>query len=130
MRSKRIGMIIICFLISFYLFSFSYVQAAGLSWQEIWGQAQNFIHTGMQTPTISPGALADNLIPIAQILVGIATVVLVIVTLIMGIKYMVSKPEDRAKLKQQLVGLVVATAVVFGAQFIWALMYNFMKDLF
>ena len=130
MKGKKIRVILITFLILFCVFSFSYVQAEGLSMDSIWQQGQSFIEQGKSKETISTDSLKTNLIPIAQILVGIATVVLVIVTLIMGIKYMVSKPDDKAKLKQQLVGLVIATAVVFGAQFIWALMYNFMKDLF
>ena len=62
-------------------------------------------------------------------LVAIGSVVLVIVTTIMGIKYIMGGPDKRAQLKQQLVGLVVATIVIFAAQAIWALVYNFMTDL-
>ena len=37
----------------------------------------------------------------------------------MGIKYLTSGPEARAKLKVQLIGVVVAGLVIFGAYYIW-----------
>ena len=52
----------------------------------------------------------------------------VVVATIMGIKYMVANPEEKAKLKTQLIGLVVATIVIFAAQFIWSTIYKFFVD--
>ena len=68
-------------------------------------------------------------IPIAQILVAAGNIVVVIAVVVMGIKYMVANPEDRAKLKSQLVGLAVATCVIFGAQFIWKICYSLFSTL-
>ena len=69
------------------------------------------------------------IMPIAQALVAVAAGVLVVVTCIMGVKYATAtSPETQAKLKKQLIGLVVSIVVVFGAHAIWTIVYNFMKD--
>jgi hypothetical protein len=45
--------------------------------------------------------------------------VMVAVTTYMGIKYLTAGPEAQAKLKVQLVGLVVSGMVIFGSYYIW-----------
>lgn len=94
-------------------------------------QGKNFIKTGAgEKPVIDNSKVAEAIIPVAQALVAIATVVLVVVTVVMGIKYMICESaEKKAKLKTQLIGLVVSTIVVFGAQVIWSVLYNFMKNI-
>lgn len=68
--------------------------------------------------------------PIARVLVTVGTIILVVLTVIWGIKYMTCPtPDQRAKLKTQLIGFVVATVVIFGAQFIWSTVYDFMYNL-
>ena len=62
---------------------------------------------------------------IGRTLVVIGIVTLMIVILIMGIKWIVATPEKQAKLKEQLIGLVVATVVIFGAVGIW----NFVRGI-
>jgi len=54
--------------------------------------------------------------------------VLVSVTIIMVIKYMFATPDEAAKLKQQLIGLVVSAVVVLGATAIWKIVYNVLKS--
>lgn len=99
------------------------------TWDQMASQASAFISQGKEKDVINSSDVASTIMPIAQALVAIATGVLVVVTCIMGIKYATSSsPDERAKLKKQLVGLVVSVIVVFGAQAIWAIVYNFMKD--
>lgn len=57
---------------------------------------------------------------LGQILTMVGAGVMVAATSYMGIKYMVSPPDKQAALKQQLVGLVVAGIVIFGAYGIWS----------
>ncbi|MBP3463050.1 MAG: hypothetical protein ACI4VN_04930 [Clostridia bacterium] len=64
------------------------------------------------------------IVPIANILTAIGVFVLVGVTIVMGIKYMFATPEEAAKLKQQLIGLVVSAVVVLGATAVWKIVYN------
>lgn len=64
-------------------------------------------------------------IGIGRVLVVIGIVTILIVTLIMGIRWIVATPDKQAKLKEQLIGLVVATVVIFGAVGIW----NFVRGI-
>lgn len=101
------------------------------SWKEIDSMASDFIEKGKQdsaTIASTEKKMSDIVIPIAQILVAIGTIVVVVAATVMGIKYMVASPEEKAKLKTQLIGLVVATIVIFAAQFIWSTVYNFFVD--
>ena len=99
------------------------------SLSDILAQGKDFINQGSQSVKIDEGSLANTFIPIARILVAIGTVVLVVVTAIMGIQYMVASPDEKAKLKVKLVGLVVSTIVIFGAQTIWSTLYKFFNSL-
>ena len=99
------------------------------TWDELASDAKTFISKGKEKNIINSSDVATTIMPIAQTLVAIATGVLVVVTAIMGIKYATTtSPDEQAKLKKQLVGLVVSVIVVFGAQAIWAVIYNFMKN--
>ncbi len=107
----------------------SFATADVKTWDEMAQQAQEFLNQGKATTVISSDDVANTIMPIAQALVAFASAVLVVVTLIMGIKYATAtSPDVQAKLKKQMIGLVVSIIVVFGAQAIWAIVYNFMKD--
>ena len=73
---------------------------------------------------VNAGELKQIVIPVINILTVIGVFVLVAVTIIMGIKYMFATPDVAAKLKQQLIGLVVSAVVVLGATAIWKIVYN------
>ena len=62
-------------------------------------------------------------------LVGIGVVTVLIVAAIMAIKWLTATPDKQAKLKQQLIGLVVATVVIFGAVGIWNFVINMMDNV-
>ena len=91
-------------------------------------KADKFIDEGKKEgeTLLSDNDLKNLVLPIARTLVAAATIIVTIVTMILGIKYMIANPDDKAKLKQKLVGLVISTIVIYGAQGIWALLYNFM----
>lgn len=97
--------------------------------EEIQQQANNFLQQGSGNPGINAGKIGDILRPLAGFLLGIGTVVLVVVTAVMGIKYMAATPEGRGKLKTQLIGIAVSAIVLYGAYGIWSLVYTIMTDL-
>lgn len=101
------------------------------SFQEIFDKAKSFEWIGLPGANniLSQQTLEEMFIPIGQVLVTIAGVVLVVVTLIMAIKYLTANAEQRGKLKQQLVGLVVSTVVIYGAVGIWSIIKNFMENI-
>ncbi len=73
--------------------------------------------------------MGNILKPIVGILTAIGVIVLVVVTIIMGIKYMFATPEEAAKLKQQLIGLVVSAVVVLGATAIWGIVLDVLNKI-
>ena len=122
--------IIISMIFASWICTTNYTMAA-TSLKDIDSMAKDFIDAGStETGTISSTEkkMSDIVIPIAQILVTIGTITVVVAATIMGIKYMVANPEEKAKLKTQLIGLVVATIVIFGAQFIWSSVYKLFVD--
>ena len=101
-------------------------------WDTMKNKANAFIEEGKNQggdTVISETDLQNFAMPIARALLAIAGVVATVVTVIMGIQYSMASPSDKAKLKQKLIGLVVSIIVIFGAQGIWALVYNFMTTV-
>ena len=94
-------------------------------------QATSWINNGEELgKNILPSSdLQKTFVPIGQVLVAVATIVVLVVTIIMGIKYITANPEEKGKLKQQLIGLVVSIVVIYGAVGIWNLVQNIMKSL-
>lgn len=123
---------IICILLLSLILIFSSipqkVNAASLSWSDIENSAKGFLEEGENQYDLDETQLQNIVIPISQILVVVGNIVVVIAMAVMAIKYIVSSPEDKAKLKTQLVGVIVAAVVIFGAQFIWSTMYNLFQS--
>ena len=111
---------------------FSKNSMAMQDWDSMKEQADGFIQKGESEggDTVIPQESLQNFaMPIARTLLAIASGVLAVVTIIVGIQYSMANPSDKAKLKQKLVGLLVSTIVIFGAQGIWAIMYKFMTQV-
>lgn len=108
---------------------FDKTNLAQISITDISGKAENFIGHGRdhQISGLKEDEIAIDFIPLGQILVIVANAVLVIVAVIMGIKWITANPEQQGKLKQQLIGLVVATAVIYGAVGIWTIVKDIMQ---
>lgn len=105
--------------------TFSYATDSPDDWLQ---QGKDFINTGSKGNTINVNDAKNALIPVGQALVAIASVILVVVTVVMGIKWMLCESaEEKAKLKTQLIGLTVSVIVIFGAQIIWSMVYSFMQ---
>ena len=95
------------------------------------GQASTFIETGRDS---SDGIkdltdIGNEFTTIGTVLTYIGVGILVGATGYMGILYMISPPERQAKLKQQLIGLVVSAIVIFGAYYIWQLLVTLLENV-
>ena len=108
-----------------------YSMAAGLSWDDITSSAKEFITKGENkgSSTFSDQDIEGLTVPLANILTAVGTIVIIIVIIVLGIKYSMATPEEAAKLKQQLIGVVVAGVVIFGAVMIWRIMYDIMDNV-
>ena len=112
-----------------FLSNISYVHADGQSlWKKMTGQIDSFKAIGEEVQVNTENVVAP-FVDLTQILTTIGAGVLVAVTTYMGIKYLTSGPEAQAKLKVQLIGLVVAGFVIFGAYFIWKVVLNFSNSI-
>ena len=107
--------------------SSSGTSSTDLSWDSIWKTANNWLDKA--DSKIDAGDVANKVLPIGQMLTAIGVAILFGGIIILGIKYMISEPEQKGKLKQQLIGLVVAGVVIFGAYTIWKLCYDFFTNL-
>lgn len=98
---------------------------------EMDSDAKSFINTGAKeakkaTKDVT-GAVGSNFRGIGQLLTYIGAGVMVAVVSYMGIKYMISPPDKQAALKQQLIGVVVAGVVIFGAYGIWSALISILS---
>ena len=87
-------------------------------------QASNFLNIGKNEFTsrnIQVNDITDVLMPLGRILTTIGVGIILCVAAVMGIKWVTAKPDEQAKLKEQLVGLAVAAVVVLGAYTIWSI---------
>ncbi len=126
----KLKAILLPIFISFILFLLPMNQSMAFpTFDEMSSQAQSWLDQGKSGNIVSEDKIADILLPIGQFLMGVAVVVLIVVTVILGIKYMTADPNTQAKLKQQMIGLVVSAAVIFGAVGIWRIVYSFMNSL-
>lgn len=119
MSSKVFRKIFFAVLIFYVIFSlFSSAQA--LTLKEMEEKAQNFIDVGSQNQgNINYQNVTKEFSDLGQILTMIGAGVMVAITTYMGIKYLTAGPEAQAKLKVQLIGVVVSGMVIFGAYYIW-----------
>ena len=116
LRKILVAVILLYVLVS----AFSNVKAITL--QQMQDKANNFINAGakqQEEQGIDYSEVTKELRDLGQILTMIAAGVMVGVTTYMGIKYVTSGPDAQAKLKQQLIGVIVSGIVIFGAYGIW-----------
>ena len=105
---------------------FNEVNAISLS--EMEGKASNFIGTGSNQTNISVTNVTKEFVELGKILTMIGAGVMVAVTAYMGIKYLTAGPEAQAKLKTQLIGVVVSGMVIFGAYHIWKIVITIASE--
>ncbi len=115
MKSKTLKVVVmIVMLLNIYLVIETNVYASTL-FGNIQSSAENFLQTGKNNQKIDASTAKTKILPIANMLVGIATVVFLIVGGIMGVQYMISGANERAQLKQKLIWFVISVVVVYGS---------------
>ncbi len=82
------------------------------------------------TPPITVSQAASDLAPVTNILFTIATTVIVITGLILGVKYMMSEPNDKSKIKEKVIWYFIAIVLVYSGIGIAQLVANFITKNF
>lgn len=90
-------------------------------------QAQNYINSA--EPTVSEDRIAEAAVRIGQILITAAAIIFPVIALILGIKYFMAGPDEKGRLKTQLVGIITAAVVTFGAYTIWRIAYAIFNNM-
>lgn len=129
MKVLKIVFIVIAMIMTINIFTPSSSAAQIKNFDEMKSSIKSFTDKGKSgdSAKISGNDMRDIVIPIANILTAVGVIVLVAITIIMGIKYMFASPEEAAKLKQQLIGLVVSGVVILGATAIWKIVYTILN---
>lgn len=126
-KLKRIISILIIAVLLVGIFSvFNSAQAITLG--EMQSKMEAFESAGSDVQ-VDVATVATEFSGLAKILTTIGAGVLVIVITYMGIKYFISTPEEQAKLKGQLIGLVVSALVIFGATAIWKIAIGIFRNM-
>ena len=97
----------------------------GFTWDTIQGKVDSF-KNGATEKNLDASQLINS---IASILATIGVVVVLAGLLIVGIKYMTASPDQAAKLKASLIGLVVAGVVILGSFGIWNLVKSILEKM-
>ncbi len=117
---KRIFSILCLILIIINIFNINLYKVEALTLSDMQKETDEFMKKGQTgSKSIKGDGIFKDLADMGSILTTIGAGVLVAATLYMGIKYMTASPEAQAKLKQQLIGLVVSGFVIFGSYAIW-----------
>lgn len=121
---------ILCVLICINTPTYAESGQSKLSWSTISEEAKSFIGTGNNSNfTLLNGATQELVTGLASILTTIGVIIVLIGLLVIGIKYMMATPEEAAKLKTKLVGIVISGIVIIGAWGIWNLTYTFFNSI-
>lgn len=125
---KRIFSILCLILIIINIFNINLYKVEALTLSEMQSETNEFISKGKNgSGDIEGDGIFKDLADMGSILTTIGAGVLVAATLYMGIKYMTASPEAQAKLKQQLIGLVVSGFVIFGSYAIWKIVVTIVE---
>ena len=94
--------------------------------QDMESQTKEFVKKGgdQVKGNINYDNVVKDFVGLGQILTFLGGGIVVAVVIYMGIKYLTAGPEAQAKLKTQLIGVVVSAMVIFGAYFIWSTVVN------
>lgn len=129
MNKKIIKNILIILLIVSVLFLITTPVFATQTGDGIKTQADNWLNKGAANNPISAEKIGSILRPVANILLAIGSVIIVIMGVVMGIKYITASPDKQGQLKGQLVGLFVSAVVLYGAYGIWSVVYTVLKGI-
>lgn len=89
---------------------------------EVLTEAENFINAGKNKGTkIDTDSLKTASNTLYNMLLAIGIVIAVIVGMYLGVKFMLSSAEDKAKVKESLVPYIAGCVIIFGAFIIWKL---------
>lgn len=86
------------------------------------------VYTGEQDTNVDTSKISNLGQSIIRILTTIGIIASVIVLIVLGIKYMMGSPEEKAEYKKTLMPYIIGAGLVFAASAIAQVVFNFMQD--
>ena len=96
---------------------------------EIASEAKGFLGKGTVAIPFNEGNLKGASDTLFNILLGLAMAAVVIIGVYLGVKFMISTVEDKAKVKEALIPYIAGCVVVFGAFTIWKLALLLLENI-
>lgn len=96
---------------------------------EIASEAKGFLSKGTVAIPFSEGNLKGASDTLFNILLGLGMAAAVIIGVYLGVKFMMSSVEDKAKVKEALIPYIAGCIVVFGAFTIWKLVLLLLENI-
>lgn len=132
-KTKKIVLIIVLVILIICSTS-NYVQAGSThTLDEIIGEGQKFIDTGKNPSggVVVPDGknITDASTTIYNILLSIGIFLAIAIGMYLGIKFMMSSAEDKAKVKEALIPYIAGCIVIFGAFGIWKLVLTLLSGI-
>ena len=123
MKLKSLLIIIIIMIINIMFLNINIVQAAGIG--DVITGGDNFIEAGNNGAiVIDESKLQETSKTINNILIIVGMCTAVVISAVLGIKFMIGSVEEKAQIKDALVPFIVGCMVVFGAFGIWRIFIN------
>lgn len=96
---------------------------------EITSEAKGFLKKGIIAIPFSQANLKEASDTLFNILLGLGMATAVIVGVYLGVKFMMSTVEDKAKVKEAIIPYIAGCVVVFGAFTIWKLALILLENI-
>ena len=127
MNMRKIIRIIIIFILAISIFCTATVKASDSPWET----AQNWLKTGEdeRANSFMNESTNDGFEALAGVLWGAGVFIILIIGVILGIRYIMSEPEQKAGLKKSLIAYIVGSIIILGASGIWKLVVDILEDM-
>ncbi len=130
--NKVCKMVLVIFLI-FNVYSIVFANqvvyaARNITDTSIWTLGNNFLDVGASQGGETINEDTEKYFgSIVGVLWGIGLLVIVVSTVVLGIKYMTVSPNEKSRIKQATTPYIIGVVVIFGAITIWRLMIDILE---
>lgn len=102
-------------------------------WQEIVNSGKIFLKDGekeaLKNSNVSDAETSEIMSILYNSLLTLGVIITVAIGGALGVKFMTSSAEDKAKVKESMIPYVVGSAVIFGALIIWKICIDIFSQL-
>lgn len=112
---------------------FSNTVKAASFWEDVIGLGDLFLKEGeeesIRNSNVSDADTAEMMSILYNSLLTLGVIITVAIGGVLGVKFMTSSAEDKAKVKESMVPYVIGSAVIFGAFIIWKIAINVFSQI-